>query len=162
MWSHTVVLSHCFFCLLLFIMVAKTTYWFGNSCRCTSTALDMPEWRETTEQTDWRAKQPSQAAYVSEDMKCWGLETLPAGTKPGTSHHRSPGGERRGTRKRYHPWKDERGLNQTNVGTVSKATLAKLLGDEVERIWAFPGAWYIILTWTELGLRVVHPLFARR
>ena len=29
------------------------------------------------------------------------LETLPAGTKPRTSHHRSPGGERRGKRKRY-------------------------------------------------------------
>ena len=27
------------------------------------------------------------------------LETLPAGTKPRTSHHRSPGGERRGNRK---------------------------------------------------------------
>ena len=29
------------------------------------------------------------------------LETLPAGTKPRASHHRSPGGERRGKRKRY-------------------------------------------------------------
>ena len=28
------------------------------------------------------------------------LETLPAGTKPRTSLHRSPGGERRGKRKR--------------------------------------------------------------
>ena len=28
------------------------------------------------------------------------LETLPAGTKPRTPHHRSPGGERRGERKR--------------------------------------------------------------
>jgi len=28
------------------------------------------------------------------------LETLPAGTKPRTSQHRSPGGERRGKRKR--------------------------------------------------------------
>ena len=28
------------------------------------------------------------------------LETLPAGTKPRTSHHRSPGGDRRGKRKR--------------------------------------------------------------
>ena len=28
------------------------------------------------------------------------LETLPAGTKPRTSHHSSPGGERRGKRKR--------------------------------------------------------------
>ena len=29
------------------------------------------------------------------------LETLPAVTKPRTSHHRSPGGERRGKRKRW-------------------------------------------------------------
>ena len=28
-------------------------------------------------------------------------------------------------------------VNQTQTGTVSKATLAKLLRDEVERIWAF-------------------------
>jgi len=28
------------------------------------------------------------------------LETLPAGAKPRTSHHRSPGGDRRGKRKR--------------------------------------------------------------
>ena len=31
-------------------------------------------------------------------------------------------------------------VNQTNVGTVSKAMLGTLLGDRVERIWAFPGA----------------------
>ena len=31
-------------------------------------------------------------------------------------------------------------LNQTNIGTVSKATLQKLLRDWVERIWAFPSA----------------------
>ena len=29
------------------------------------------------------------------------LEILPAGTKPRTSHHRSPGGERRGKRKTF-------------------------------------------------------------
>ena len=29
-------------------------------------------------------------------------------------------------------------VNQTNIGTVSKATLGKLLRDGVERIWAFP------------------------
>ena len=29
-------------------------------------------------------------------------------------------------------------VNQTNVGTVSKATLGKLLRDGVKRIWAFP------------------------
>ena len=29
-------------------------------------------------------------------------------------------------------------VNQTNIGTVSKATSGKLLRDGVERIWAFP------------------------
>ena len=29
-------------------------------------------------------------------------------------------------------------VNQTNVGTVSKATLRKFLRDEVGRIWAYP------------------------
>ena len=29
-------------------------------------------------------------------------------------------------------------VSQTNIGTVSKATLGKLLRDGVERIWAFP------------------------
>ena len=32
-------------------------------------------------------------------------------------------------------------VNQTNIGTVSKATLGKLLTDRVERIWAFPSAY---------------------
>ena len=31
-------------------------------------------------------------------------------------------------------------VNQTNIGTVSKATLEKLLRDGVERIFAFPSA----------------------
>ena len=29
-------------------------------------------------------------------------------------------------------------VNQTNIGTVSRATLGKLLRDGVESIWAFP------------------------
>ena len=32
-------------------------------------------------------------------------------------------------------------VNQTNI-TVSKATMGKLLRDEMERIWAFPSAGY--------------------
>ena len=31
-------------------------------------------------------------------------------------------------------------VSQTNIGTVSKATLGKLLRDGVQRIWAFPSA----------------------
>ena len=41
-----------------------------TSCGCT--ALDMPEWRKMTQQTDWQAKQPSQVACFAEDLKCWG------------------------------------------------------------------------------------------
>ena len=46
-----------------------STFTFENSCGYT--ALGMPEWRETTEQTDWRAKQPSQVACFTEGLKCW-------------------------------------------------------------------------------------------
>ena len=49
-----------------------------NSCGCT--ALAMSEWRPTTEQIDWRAKQPSQVACFSE-MKPhpdWSLVTEPS------------------------------------------------------------------------------------
>ena len=57
-----------------------------------------------TEQIDWRAKQPSQVHKWLTSRKIWSveeLETLTARTKPRTSHHRLPGGERRGKRKRY-------------------------------------------------------------
>ena len=48
---------------------------------CGWTALDVPEWREMTEQTDWRAKQPSQVACFSEDLKCWGAHDTTCGHK---------------------------------------------------------------------------------
>ena len=40
-------------------------------------------------------------------------------------------------------------VSQTNIGTVSKATLGKLLRDWVERIWALPSAY--VPSWTELN-----------
>jgi hypothetical protein len=70
------------------------------------------------------------------------METLPAGTKPRTSHQGSPGGERRRKRKRSTIFLErtrERAIvNQTNIGTVSRATLGKFLRDRVECIRAFP------------------------
>ena len=73
------------------------------------------------------------------------LETLPAGTKPRTSHHRSPGEERRGKRKQSdEDWNYFKG----NVG--------KLLKNGLERIWAFQSAYiyiYIYMAWTELNWR---------
>ena len=50
--------------------------------------------------TDWLAEQPPQILYVSEDQTVEELETQLADTKPWTSHHGSPGGERRRERKR--------------------------------------------------------------
>ena len=59
------------------------------------------------------------------------LEALPAGTKPRTSHHQSPGGERHGKRLKdemiFLKGRERAILNQTNNGTVSKVTLGKRL-----------------------------------
>ena len=68
--THTVILTDS-------VSLIATKGWVGspdwnvpfeNSCGCTT--LDMPEWREMTEQIDWRAKQPPQVAFFSEDLKC--------------------------------------------------------------------------------------------
>ena len=64
------------------------------------TALDMPEWRETTELKDARQSNPHEWLASRAIKNVEELETLPAGTKPRTPHHRSPGRERRGKRKR--------------------------------------------------------------
>ena len=92
------------------------------------------------QQIDCREKlmQPLQVARVSEDLKREELETLPAGTKPRTSHHRSPGGERRGESKRstifFERAREGHRQSDEHYGTVSKATLGKPLSDGVERI----------------------------
>ena len=84
-----------------------------TSCRCT--ALAMPEWREMTEQTDWRAKQPSQMSCISEDLKRWGVWALSA-SRPRTSHHWLPGGGRCRRGSAWWSWKVKKGppsLQQT-------------------------------------------------
>ena len=56
----------------------------------------------------------------------------------------------RGSARRFSLKGRERAIvNQTNTGTVSKATLGKLLRDGVERKWAFPSAY--MPSWTELN-----------
>ena len=47
------------------------------------------------------------------------------------------GVERGGARRTSLKGREKAIINQTNIGTVSKATLGKLLRDGVERIWAF-------------------------
>ena len=58
-------------------------------------------------------------------------------------HHtidRLEGGVERSARRSFLKGRERAIVNQTNIGTVSKATLGKLLRDGVERIWAFPSA----------------------
>ena len=61
------------------VMCQCPTSTFKNSCGCT--VLDTPEWREMTEQTDCMAKQPSQVACISEDLKCQGAWETTCGHK---------------------------------------------------------------------------------
>ena len=73
------------------------------------------------------------------------LETLPAAVKPRASKLRSPGGERRGKKKRttifLERTRRERAiLNQTSTGTVLKATMTNVVRNGVERIKGFPSA----------------------
>ena len=50
-------------------------------------------------------------------------------------------GVERGSARRYYLKGRERAIvHQTNTGSVSKATLGKLLRDGIERIWAFLSA----------------------
>ena len=52
-------------------MCQYLTLTFRNSSG--RTALNMPEWREMTKQTDWWAMQPSQVVFILEDLKCWSI-----------------------------------------------------------------------------------------
>ena len=60
-------------------------------------------------------------------------------------HHSLDRLEERGIERGSGRWstlrdKEKAIFNQTNIGTISKATLGKLLKDGAERVWAFPSA----------------------
>ena len=117
--------------------------------------LDLLEWRKTTEQIDWLAKQPSQVACFSEDLKCWEAWDTTCGHKV---NHITPSIAWRREASKEEALDDLQSLkeqeraivNQTNIGTVSKGTLGKLLTDGLERICAFPSA-DTILNWIEMN-----------
>ena len=83
------------------------------------------------------------------------LETLPAGTKPRTSHIRSPGGERRGKRKRetiflerttddHRQWDEHWNCFKGNVGGISERR------GGAHNCMGFYERMDTILNWTEL------------
>ena len=78
-----------------------------------------------------------------------------------SQEHWSPewkkGGERR--QPTYHPLRlGTICVQQSNIGTVLRATLWRLLRDRVERVWAFPQAtWHLEL---KLKLKLILKLYA--
>ena len=125
-----------------------STATFENSCGCP--ALDMPEWREMTEEIVWQATQNHLKWFASQ--KIWSvekLETLPTGTKPRALHHWRL--KERGVERGSTAWSSLKGweratVNQTNSGTVSKATLGKLLRGRMD----FSKCIDTILNWTHM------------
>ena len=124
---------------ILSLTFKNSTGVFKGGCA----ALDMPEWREMIEWRDCWAKQPSQVACISEDLKCWGAW----GTTSG--HHTTDHLEERGVERGSSWWSSLKGwawdweeatVNQMKIGTVSKATLGKLQWDRLEHVWAFSSA----------------------
>ena len=90
-------------------MCRWSTFPFQTTCGWT--ALDMLEWREMIEQIDWRAKQPSQVACFSEDLKYWEAwnptcEHKAKGITPSITWRREAWKEEAQDDR---PWKDERG-----------------------------------------------------
>ena len=116
----------------------------------------MPEWRETTEQIDWRAKQPSQVACFSEDLKCWGAWDTTCGHK---AKNIAPSiAWRREALKEEAlddlPWKDERG--PSSVRRTLELFQRQLWENFWETGWSAYGLfrahrYHLELNWTELN-----------
>ena len=109
------------------------------------TALDMLERREMTERIDWLPKQPSQINGFllgrSEAFRSLRLYLRAQSQEHYTIDRLEERGVERGSARRSSLKGRERVMmNQTNIGTVSKAMLGKLLRGGVEHIWAFPSA----------------------
>ena len=134
-------------------MCRWSTLTFENPCGCT--ARDMPGWRGMTEQVDWRAKQPSQVACLSEDLKCWGAWDTTCGhkakdTTPSIAWRREACKEE--TLDDL-PWKDERG--PSSVRRTLKLFQKKRSGNFWTTGWSacgfFRALWYHLdLNWTQL------------
>ena len=95
-------------------------------------------------QIDWQAQQISHLIYSfgrAEVLR--GLRNFLNTDKP--EHHSTDRLKERGMEKGSGGHSTLQGrersvFNQVNIGTVSGATLRRLLGDGVERLWAFPSA----------------------
>ena len=113
-------------------------------CITNTLRVDMLESKELTEQTEWRAKQPSQG-WIRRSKVLRSLRRWPKAQKPRTPYHRSPGAKRQRSAIYLEGTKAGANVNRTNTGAAPKATprgnfCVRLTEMEAERIWAFPGA----------------------
>ena len=130
-------------------MCRWSTSTFENLCGCT--ALDMQEWRKTTEQIDWRARQPSQVACFSVALKCWKAWDT-------TSGHKAKDMVESGSAGRSSMKGRERVIvSQTKTGTVSKATLGETGERRGGAHMGFSDHIDTLLNWTELNFRHSSP-----
>ena len=148
-------------------MCQWSTSTFKNSCGCT--ALDMPEWREATEQIDWRAKQPPRVACFSEDLKCWEAWDTNCGQKakdiiPSITWRREAlCVERWSARRSSLKGREKAIVSRTTIGALAilKATLE---GTSERRVGAYMGFSQridTILNWIELNwTKSLHYRFA--
>ena len=96
-----------------------------------------------TEQIDRRAKQPSNGLLLGRSEVLRSLRHYLRAQSQGyhTIYCLDERGVERGSARRSSLKGRERAIvSQTNIGTVSKATLRKFPKDGVESIWAFPSA----------------------
>ena len=80
---------------------------------------------EMTEQIDWQEKQPSQVACVSETEVLRSLRHYVWAQSPG--HHTKIAWRKEAWKKEALSDRERAIVNQTNIGTVSRATQGKLL-----------------------------------
>ena len=150
-------------------MCQWSTPTFENSRRCT--ALSIPEWKETTEEIDWRAKH----AIIKSGLHLGRSEVLRSlrhylraqsqghhtinrlqetGVERGSASRSSlETGVERGSASRSSLKGRERAIiNQMNIGTVSKETLGNFRETWWRPYMGFSERIDNFLTWTELEL----------
>ena len=114
-----------------------------------------------TEQIGWLEKQLYQAACVSEDLKHWEAWDNITGAKPTTPHSQSSGGEKPRQKAAdddlpLDGW-GKAAVNQTNIGTVSKATLGNFWETWRSAYGLLECSDITSLNWTGIELNWIEP-----
>ena len=132
--------------------------WLAHShaqSSATKTTVDLLSWARRS-QWEWTSRQTGKHIRYHIWSAAWQgrgalrLEELSQHGQARASQHWSPEGKRSGERKRptfHHPRSRAICVNQTNIGTFSRATLGRLLRDGAEHVWAFLSV--IMPSWAE-------------